>query len=64
MIKSGYIRIIDSRGRLTIPKRIRTLYNLDKVELLVENDLVCIRRYENESEKEKTGSNTSAHIRR
>jgi len=62
MIKSGYFRVIDSRGRLTVPKRIRDLLNLDRVEILVEDDLLCIRKANNE--KEKAGSNTAEHCRR
>jgi len=52
MLKTGFIRVIDSRGRLTVPKRIRDIFKLDKVEILVENDLICIRKH-NEVQKEQ-----------
>jgi len=50
MIKSGIVRKIDNRGRLTLPKRIRDLLELDRVEILVEDDLLCVRKF-NETKK-------------
>ena len=54
-------RKLDSRGRLVIPARIRRIFQIDngEVEILTENDLICIRAVSQE-QKEKSDSRASA----
>jgi hypothetical protein len=46
MYNNNTLRPLDSRGRVVIPKRIRTVYELENavVEILTENELIILRK--------------------
>lgn len=50
MKSTGIIRRIDDLGRVVLPKEIRRTMHIkegDPLELFVEGDFVCFRRYDN-----------------
>jgi len=62
MFKTGIKRIVDNKGRLTIPKLICDVYKLNDthVEFFVENELIIIKQVNNDEvdiQKEKQTKN-------
>ncbi len=54
----GFIKVIDGVGRLGIPKNIRERLELTgKVELIMTDDGLLIRKYEEENERKSKNSN-------
>ena len=48
MKSTGIVRPIDSLGRIVIPKEIRKIFNLkekDELEIIVENDIIMLKKY-------------------
>jgi AbrB family looped-hinge helix DNA binding protein len=54
----GFIKVIDGVGRLGIPKDIRERLGLEgKVELIMTENGLLIRKYEEENENKSENSN-------
>ena len=54
----GFIKVIDGVSRLGIPKDIRERLGLEgKVELIMTDDGLLIRKYEEENERKSKNSN-------
>lgn len=56
MKATGIVRRIDDLGRVLIPKEIRrsmTIREGDPLEIFLENDTVCFKKYKGEEEEKK-----------